>query len=526
MRTISAGGLAKLAQSKGTEPIIILEVDWAPNATITYADRDIDTSVKGRILDVGDLDNVIDVLNSNSSQELSVTLDDTDGSIKDIMDNHDIHQRDVRVYQWFDGLALSDRFLLFAGKLSSPVSWSETNRSISFSVISQLEDKEFGFSAEEGQFPFLPKDLVGKPWPAIFGKVLDCPALQVNKAVSGSTLCGIGVLSGEDLHNQVDLGGANCSLGISLQLMSFQAGNLLSASSAWADIDPGKAADLLDQANQIFSQMASSAGSQATQQNCATTRRAQKMENAKESGLGCNPVRILGGEDFPQGQTIKLNINGGLFTGKMTNDSFNISKREHPQNDDKADELFNNQQADTCESPSPIQFFDFQVEVPVGRGNTFPTFTSTVMRQTGFIFCNTPTTSRPSAPQVAQHFWADSGSRVVIASDEPITYIVSIIPGTVLAVKAYKNLEGVRKLVNVPNSLWHAQVTNYNRGRSLGRPRLSGGTAAGPAGPSRPGGGARWQDPARPLQDARGAGSLGQGGGAAAWRRRRDRVRQ
>jgi len=178
MRNISAGGLAKLAQSKGTEPIIIIEVDWALNATISYADRDIGTSVKGKITEVGDLDNVIDVLNSNSSQELSVTLDDTDGSIKAIMDSHDIHQRDVRVYQWFDGLALSDKFLLFAGKLSSPVSWSETNRSISFPVISQLEDKEFGFSAEEGQFPFLPKDLVGKPWPVIFGKVLDCPALK------------------------------------------------------------------------------------------------------------------------------------------------------------------------------------------------------------------------------------------------------------------------------------------------------------------------------------------------------------
>jgi hypothetical protein len=56
---------------------------------------------------------------------------------------------------------------------------------------------------------------------------------------------------------------------------------------------------------------------------------------------------------------------------------------------------------------------------------------------------------------VARHFWAEAGSRVVISSDEPITYIVSIVPGTVLAVKAYKTLKSTeRKLVNVPGSLY------------------------------------------------------------------------
>ena len=38
--------------------------------------------------------------------------------------------------------------------------------------------------------------------------------------------------------------------------------------------------------------------------------------------------------------------------------------------------------------------------------------------------------------------------------DEPITYIVSIVPGTVLAVKAYKQLTGERKLVDVPADLY------------------------------------------------------------------------
>lgn len=461
MRNISAGGLAKLAQSKGTEPIVIVEVDWSPNATLAYADRDIGTSVKGRILEVGDLDNVIDVLNANSSQEISLVLDDTDGTIKGIMDTQDIHQRDVRVYQWFEGLALSDKFLLFAGKLSSPVGWSEADRTVSFSVISQLEDKEFGFSAEEGQFPFIPKDLVGEPWPVIFGKVLDCPALQVNKAVSGSTLCGVGIISGESLHNQVALGGEDCGLGMSLAQMTSQISFLHSCHAAWSSVNNtkaiAKAAEILDQINSLQAQISQAVGSRTQQQTCATNQRQSKIDTAKENGLGCNPVRILGGEDFPQGNTITLNINGGLFTGKMNNDRFTISKREHPENDDKAAEIYDGIEDERCENPTPPQFFDFQMSVPPGTGDLF----GDTIRRHGFSFCNTNHKSRPATPQVAQHFWADAGARVVMNSDEPITYIVSITPGTVLAVKAYKTLNGERRLVNVPNNLWHAQSTNY-----------------------------------------------------------------
>jgi hypothetical protein len=170
-----------------------------------YADRDVQ-GIPGKIIECGDLDNVVDVSGNNSSQSLSVVLDDTDGSIKQIMDAHDIHKRTVRVWQYFHGLDLADKFLLFAGKITTPISWSERDRTVKFTILSQLEDKEVGFSAEEGQFPYLPADLVGKAWPMIFGKCLDVPALQVNHAITGTTLtgvilAGVGVLAGVDAHS-------------------------------------------------------------------------------------------------------------------------------------------------------------------------------------------------------------------------------------------------------------------------------------------------------------------------------------
>jgi hypothetical protein len=456
MRSISVGGLAKLAQKKGTEPIIIIEVDWGVGGPVSYADRELD-NIHGRILQVGELDNVIDVLNSNSSQQLDVVLDDSDGTIKEIMDTQDIHQRDVRVFQWFQGLDITDKFLLFAGKVSSPITWSESDRTVSFTIISQLEDKEFGFSAEEGQFPYLPKDLVGKPWPVIFGKVLDCPALQVNKAVSGSTLCGIGILSGDALQEAVALGGSNCGLGMSLAMISEHMSFLFSCQQAWSGIDDVKAAQILDQINSLSQQLTQTATSQNNQRLCAVEKRLSKIEAAKANSLGCNPVKILGGEDFPQNTTIKLSIGGGLFTGTMHNDSFTISKREHAEDEAKAAELANGATEASCTQPTPPQFFDYEMQVPPGRGDLF----SATIRRFGFVICTEPQTSRPSVSQVAQHFWAEPGSRAVIASDEPITYIVSITPGTVLAVKAYKTLSGVRKLVNVPNNLWSTHVTTY-----------------------------------------------------------------
>jgi hypothetical protein len=46
-------------------------------------------------------------------------------------------------------------------------------------------------------------------------------------------------------------------------------------------------------------------------------------------------------------------------------------------------------------------------------------------------------------------------------SSEPITYIVSITPGQVLAVKAYKQFTGERRLVVVPDSLYRVETKDY-----------------------------------------------------------------
>ena len=95
MRNISENGLAQLAQQYGNEPITIVEVDWVIGSTRSYADRTVG-SIPGRIIEVGELDDAVNLSGNTDSQQITLTLDDTDGTIKAILDSHDVHKRDAR----------------------------------------------------------------------------------------------------------------------------------------------------------------------------------------------------------------------------------------------------------------------------------------------------------------------------------------------------------------------------------------------------------------------------------------------
>ncbi len=466
MRNISAAGLAKLANRHGNEPITIIEVDWVDGSTARYADRTVG-SIPGRIIEVGDLDNVVNVSNSSGSQELAVTLDDTDGTIKAIFDAHDVHKRTARVYQYFTGLDLADRFLLFSGKVSSPITWSERDRTVKFTILSQLEDKEIGFSAEEGQFPYLPADMVGKAWPMIFGKVVNCPTLQVNKAVTGSTLTGVGILSGMDLWAALSDGADDSQFNMSLLMMLVQIEHLRKVKECWAPsfhpaIDAQKAAECQTQIDSLNGQISQAVARRSKQRACALARRQQQIDEANAKGLGENPIRILGGEDFPQGRTISININGGLFTGQFEGQLFHVQSRQHPADEATAADAYaeKTEEPAVCLEPTQVSYYRYESEVPKGCGDGWPKGDKIVDQ--GMVITNSQaTTHQMDTEPVAQHFWADPGASVKIASDEPITYIASIVPGTVLAVKAYKQLTGERRLVDVPTDLYTVETKSY-----------------------------------------------------------------
>lgn len=185
-RNISAGALTVLAEKLGNEPINILEVHWTDETVIKYCDKTID-NLPGKILEISALDEVINIQQSGTTSEITVTLDDTDEEIRNLMNTIDIHKRPCSLYQYFDGMALADAFLVFKGHINSPIEWDEGTRQVTFSVLSKINSLEAGFAPEEGQFQYISDGAIGKAWPMCFGDVVHVPAVKANQVLTGAT---------------------------------------------------------------------------------------------------------------------------------------------------------------------------------------------------------------------------------------------------------------------------------------------------------------------------------------------------
>ncbi len=468
MRNLSANALAKIAVKLGNEPVTIVEVDWMQDTPgSSYADRDIG-NIPGRILEVGELDNVINVSGNDSSQEISLTLDDTDASIKAIIDANDIHKRSTRVYQWFEGMNIGDKFLVFSGKVSSPITWSERDRSVSFTVISQLEDKEIGFSTEEGDFDWIPEGLIGKTWPMIFGTVQDSPCLQFNRAIAGTTQCGVGIVSGEEAHLRAPLGGNGTEVDINAAKQVFQINHLRAVASGMRYCDEEEQGDDIDeQADDLWTQMQNAYYRKRLAEECKLLQREltvqQAIDAAGGNALGCNPVRILGGEDFPQGVGITLRIGSGIFSGSFTGVDFHITDRLHEEDEEKAlvvsreyERLESSYHA-KCTPKTRLEDLSLETELPCDS----LIYGESVQSHMTIFPQNEPEKKTTEAEHILQHHWEEAGTQVGLYDDEEFTYVASTIPGTVLSVKAYKKFKSDRKLVNLPSELYRVETVNY-----------------------------------------------------------------
>jgi hypothetical protein len=184
-------------------------VDWNDSETRKYADKDY-LGIEGKILEVAGLDAIVKLGSAGATGSLSITLDDTDSSIKTLLNTNDIHKRPARVYQIYEGLVETDKFLLFSGEVSSPITWDEGSRQVSFDIVSTIEDKQIGFSPEEGEFDFIADSAIGVPWPLAFGSVIRVPATRITEGVRGTSLTRYGQITIPELEQL-------CSLAVAAQ---------------------------------------------------------------------------------------------------------------------------------------------------------------------------------------------------------------------------------------------------------------------------------------------------------------------
>lgn len=458
MRTISAAGLAKLASKLGGVPVTIIAVQWTEGGSIyEYADSDIESSVvgldhfiPGKIQNISGIDNVITVQGtgrgtSGDSQELSVTLDDIDGSIKAILDQNDVHKRACWVYQWFDALDYTDRFLLIKGQVSSPITWSQKDRTVTFDIINRIEDSEIGFSIEEGNFNQVSPDLIGKAWPLAFGTVVHVPALQTRSPYSGILQQGFGIRD-FTLQPRIDqLAKMCCPLvfrGMSLRLTL-----------------GGQVSDA------VF----------AEDPSCFCRRQSEKagMEAALAAQIPFeySTIKVIGGTVFPQGKNVRLNICESIVTGKFqgTNanpsETFKINRRQHPESIGTTIPKIKNF----------VNLCGIRQSQTFGGNNDYSLTGGTYSTRDDLLF--KPTTCGDTDVNsdgfgwewyatfpVEDFFWAEPGCEVFEESNTQIVYIANLLPSTILRVAAYRTFEstGKRVLVTVPPSFYSTRLTDYN----------------------------------------------------------------
>lgn len=207
MRNIPAAALAKINSQYGIEALIILEIEW-PNGTIHYGDKEKSIEgVEGRILSAGNIDDVVGVGQSGSSRNVSFTLSDHDGALKNYFDNVDLHKVPCRILQTFEGLGLVGAFVLFDGQINTPIQWNEGERTLEITVMSLLESREFGFSPDEAYFGIVGNSIMGQAFPIAFGTNVRLPALMINETPQIMLAAGFGIVDEEQWEEEIsDLG--------------------------------------------------------------------------------------------------------------------------------------------------------------------------------------------------------------------------------------------------------------------------------------------------------------------------------
>lgn len=424
MRNLSTTTLNKIAQKIGIEPISIVRVWWTTDGYIDYADRAIG-NVQGKLLTLSDLEDVINVQGNTSSVSVNLTLDDTDGSLKTIFNNTDIHRRRVQILQWFSDIPINEAFVIFEGEIASPVTWHEGDRTLTFDVLSKLYDREVGFSVEEGEFNWAPPEIVGKPWPLIFGTVVGVPAIRVSDVPAGLTGEDLGLTAQEDATKQDQEYSTKLAL-----LLEYAQYCFILATECFAiaqnfyndmvsDIVGGGSTDWTSEINNWRSQGSSylSQGNQylAEQFNMQQEYEQFLEQKAQQDQLRKNQIAAISASRFQQQNIMYVSINGYTYQGYFDAGLFNITQHPSPFSD-------NYTPAGLTTITDSTLIKKYATELPPNR----------------FIF-------------------HQGGSTILVGVNYDCTYIAALGHVTIIGVQAKRN----NVLVGVPNNYWSVQhVTN------------------------------------------------------------------
>lgn len=172
MRTLTPAALAKARSFDDVEPVIVVVLADGRQ----LADHDYKEAL-GRIITCSSVNVQVSEGGVGSAGSLSLKIDDSE-----LVDIHtDLLGTIVKVYQTWVGI--DDRVELLRGRVSSPLVWSEDQRTLEFDLVSLYHYTEVPFAPDEDSG--LQEFAWDQAWPRIYGTPVDVPAVQVIRPSEG-----------------------------------------------------------------------------------------------------------------------------------------------------------------------------------------------------------------------------------------------------------------------------------------------------------------------------------------------------
>ena len=391
--------------------------------------------------------------------------------------------------------------LLFLGEINSPITWDEGTRRMEFSVLSELESAEVGFSIEEGQFPNAPENLIGEPWPLCFGTVKDVPALHARSTLAGRLAGGTGLLDATLLKRLELAVNLRCPERIQSRVLTISRG-------------------LLEDNSASINERRAELNRQLEEEVECQRRRCELVENLRlafeeQRNYVESNIKIYGGEKFPQGTEITLDIGGSYFTGAfdgtdiLPSNNFVVTSTVHKELIPYLDEddplqaycdagleeketlisSCGNITVDPRDILSPVQAtlkisggpnsggYTIRVQyvsatakfgvmgIPNNPENpiALPNIFSVVDNQ----YDRTVEDSKKSFQRLtdvptAGFFWARAGSPVLLVDIKESVHIANILPSQVHYAKAFRETDEGEEFVEIPEEFYTVRLSNFD----------------------------------------------------------------
>lgn len=450
MRTLAPQMLDEIQRQHGAESTLVLEVEWVPGGQkVMYSDK----KIEGQnypypyINSVGSFNTSLQVTGAGESQEIAITLNDIDGTLKEIFESCDIHKRPVWVYQAFTGLHIDYKFLLFSGEINSPITWDEGDRTLTFSVLTREVDAEVAFTMEEGDFPQIPEEALGKVWPLVFGDVCNMQAVQIRAPRRGYLQSGEGISDFTIPNRLCQAKYIQCATE-----STGKATTIVATGSGYEEVDVDTYGPSLECVERRFETI------------CALKDLYEQQKAYEHPTL-----TIRGGNDFPQGRPIRLNINGAIFKGTFSGETFTVTTRIHPDTNDV--ELIPCGPV-TERAVGLIGAYQIGQWVASENGThyyvppeNFDNEDCDALQTATRAYVGGPVASQKAFDDMptSSFFWIPAGSEVYLEDEAEILFIASLIPGVINHVAAYRTQPSGRKLLmEVPADYYTVYETDYD----------------------------------------------------------------